>query len=186
MLFWVSNEGDKDEVFHCITDTNIGTVTLKVYLNASLFQEVTAAFVPTVTTLGTRYIFSLTPADVYAPEEMLSTFQFGVWSFEFVYLDTTYSYGLIVDNDILCCFASKLSSLGNYCGKTDLERYYHPIAMLEGAKSQVRLGDYEAGTFTLIGMMNYCGTDCVDVASRFWTSVRPIANLDIDVLDGNN
>jgi hypothetical protein len=103
------------------------------------------AFDPTLTTVGNRYIFTVTPQDI---NQEGPYFEDGVYSF---ILSDSGNFNLqpigeVIDREIRCCMGSYLIGKDSNCDYASFKNVNVSSALLEGARASMLIGDVKAAT----------------------------------------
>jgi hypothetical protein len=112
-------------------------------------------FISTVTSVGTQYIFTITPTDI---DQEGPYFEDGVYSFK---LNSSgegnlTSIGEVVDREIRCCMATILIGKDSNCSQAVFTKVNVNSALLEGARAAILIGDVAAATCQFEAVKNEC------------------------------
>jgi hypothetical protein len=156
---------------YIISDTPVSANRLKVYHQNILLGEFTnpsvpttgafskdLIFAPTSTSLGLKYIFTITPEDI----GMDTYFDDFLYHFELFSADEKINplFGLIVDRQINCCIAKKIAETIKECDGCKDTKSLAEIntihAYLTGAKAAIRMEDVSTALCALQIIENIC------------------------------
>lgn len=127
-----------------IGDSLIGTFTSSGYTPQpanKLLKDL--AFILTATSVGNKYIFTITPSDIL--DALATEFSSGVYYFK-LYYNTTIeesisNIGCLIDKKIQCCLAQYLNSVDTDCNLVSYENVVKTSAHLIAADAAIRMKD---------------------------------------------
>lgn len=151
------------KTIYIVADSDLTSNPLTVYHNSvevGIFRDVptptdfTTAllYVSTLTSLGTRYIFSFQTDDIGLTAD--ERFEDGIWHFSTTDGGSTALFGVLFEYGINCCIAKHLpAQCENYTIAADV---LYAKAMLESAKASLDVGDMDGAVCKFKMVKIYC------------------------------